>query len=432
MTSTGPSKPSPENLTEAKQRRPGPVPDGVALTPFDETFRNDPYTVYKDLRSREPIHRDSVGRYERSWTITSHDTARTLLASDKVSVDARKFGQQRDPRADNAVTRRGPDMMTFDEPDHTRLRSLVAQAFSPRSLDLFRPKLERVVRDRIALLKDNDDFDVVTDYAKPIPTIVIAELLGVDADRHEDFKRWTDTLLMQGFPMPSDEQWGTIVAADAALRDYIETVIAARRKTPCDDLISRLILARDRDDRLSEAEIVDMCALIIAGGNFTTTDLIASVVYNVLRTGGTVAGLHENPEFAAQVVEEVLRLDGPSLGVARFVAEDLEVGGIQFRAGDSLNILIAAANHDPEIWPAPDDFNVTRASRGHLAFGHGLHRCLGAPLARMEAQVALTALLQAFPGLALVDEPPQYRKVIGFRGLKRLQVTTSPRSLAAD
>lgn len=168
-----------------------------------------------------------------------------------------------------------------------------------------------------------------------------------------------------------------------------------------------------------------MCA-DIAGGNFTTTDLIGSVVYNVLRAPDSLAEMREKPGLVEQVVEEVLRFDGPSLGVPRFVAEDLEVGGVQFKAGDSLNILIAAANHDPEIWSTPDEFDVTREARGHLAFGHGLHRCLGAPLARMEAQVALTLLLETFPNLTLVDEPPQYRKVMGLRGLKRLDVTTSP------
>lgn len=401
------------------------IPDGIDLTPFSERFADNPYTVYKELREKDPAHRDVVGRYENSWTITSYDLIRKLLASGVLSVDPRKFGQRRDPRADNPVTLRDPDMMNLDEPDHSRLRSLVAHAFSPRHLAAFEPRIEKIVEEAIAKIDDTAPFDFVQAFAKPVPTIVVAELLGVDPEHHREFKNWTDTLLLQGFPQPTEAQWQAIVEADAALRATIEVAIAERRERPREDLISRLIAARDEEDKLSESEIIDMCSLIIAGGNFTTTDLMSTLVFRVLEKEGAWKNLAKDRARIDEAVEEALRFDGPSLSVGRFLLEDVEIDGHFFQKGDALTLVLAAANHDPQMWRDhdPDVFEPARAPLPHLAFGHGLHTCLGARLVRLEASVALKTLIKAYPDLHLPDQPIEYRKVMGFRGLKRLMVT---------
>ncbi len=358
------------------------VPEGIQLTPFDPLFEKDPYAVYARLRDAAPVHYDGV-----SYTVSGYAEVAALLKDKRLTVDARSVGLVRDPRADNPVTRRAPDMMNIDGPEHARLRAMVSQAFTPNSVNGFRPRVEAIAQRLIADLPR--EFDAVASYAKPLPTIVIAEYIGVDAARHADFKHWTDTLLMQGYPMPTQAQWDQIVEADQLMRDYMSSVIVERSVNPRDDLVSRL-------NKLAATpnEVVDMCALLVGAGNFTTTDLIGNALLRF-----TEADRSRIPEF----VDETLRLDPPAQSMRRWALEDIEIGAQTIQAGSQVLLFIGAANHDPK-------------AGAHLAFGKGVHHCLGAAFARLETEVALSTMppfeIQSF----------KRRKSMMFRGCSTINL----------
>lgn len=398
---------------DASETDPVPLPEGLQLTPFDADFHADPYAVYRTLREAAPLHRETTSFYPGdTWTVTSHVLVEPLLKDPRLSVDARRIGMPRDGRADNAVTRAAPDMMNLDDPEHARLRAALGRAFTPSSVERFGPRIAEIFDGCVA--DQPARFDVVAAIAKPLPTIVIAEYLGIDASRHADFKHWTDELLLQGYPMPSAEQWDRIVAADASLRAYAQELIASRRAAPRDDLVSRMI----QDGSLDEEELVSMCFLLIGAGNFTTTDLIANTLLALLQHG---AGA---PDDAGAAVEEVLRFDSPSLSLRRFVTEDVEVGEQTIRAGSVVNLVLAAANHDPALTDDADRFRTDRGRCPHLAFGRGIHHCLGAPLARLEARVVVERFFERFPAARLVSH--RRTRMMAFRGCRELIVETGP------
>ena len=358
------------------------IPSGLALTPFDPEFARDPYAVYARLRAAAPIHFDGM-----AYTVSAYELVSALLKDARLSVDPRKVGQRLDPRADNPVTQRAPDMMNLDDPEHAQQRALVMRAFTPRSVSGFAPQIERIARELLADLPET--FDAIEQYAGPLSTRVIAEYLGIGSARHADFRRWTDTMRMQGYPIPSEAQWQSVVEADAAMRDSMRAVVHERREAPRDDLVSRLVEAD-----ASEDEVVDLCALLVGAGNFTTTDLIGNALLRF-----TEADRERLPEF----VEQTLKLDPPSLSLRRWALADIEVGGVTIPKGAAVFLLIGAANHDPD-------------AGHHLAFGRGIHHCLGAALARLETEIAL----KVFPAFEVVSF--KRRKSLLFRGCAKVMV----------
>jgi hypothetical protein len=265
---------------------------------------------------------------------------------------------------------------------------------------------------------------LIAEFAGPLPTIVIAEMLGIDPADRADFKRWSDDGVMGFDPLLTPDMRARMEASNAELESYFRAAIAERRGSPRDDLITSFIRAEEGGDSLNDDEIVSMCSLLLAAGNVTTTDLIGNGVLALLQNPDQWRMLRTDPELIRNAVEEMLRYDPPVIQTGRIPLQDIEVAGVTVAAGESLNPQLAAANHDPSRYQDPDRFDVTRKDTHHQSFGGGAHFCLGAPLARLEAQVGIGTLVRRFPNLRLTDEPLEYRRIPSFRGLAKLTLLT--------
>ncbi len=396
------------------------APTGVELTALDAEFRCDPYAVLDRLRRLDPAHRDEV---LHRWVLTRHDDVDRVVNDRSMSADPRKaapgtymalFGQRDDSGE--------PSILFLDPPDHTRLRGLVSKAFTPRAVERMGPRIQQIVDELLDAVAGGPGFDLIASFAGPLPTIVIAEMLGVDPADREDFKRWTDESVQAFNPLLSDDERARVVAASTAMDAYLAAAIAERRNGPRDDLMSALIAAEEAGDQLSNEEIVTMCALLLAAGNVTTTDLIGNGVLALLQNPDQLEALRADPSLIKNAVEEMLRFDGPVVQTGRIAMSEVEIGGRRIEPGESILTSLAAANHDPDVYAEPERFDVRREDAHHHAFGGGIHYCLGAPLARLEAQIAIGTLVRRFPNLRLAGEALEWRRLPTFRGLVRLPV----------
>ncbi len=313
-------------------------------------------------------------------------------------------------------------MLIMDPPDHTRVRKLVNKAFTPKRIAALRPRIEQLVREELDAVAEADRFDLIHDLAEPLPAIVIAELLGVPAEDHRQFRQWSSQLIA-AIAARTDEERGRATGAGMQILAYLGDIIAARRKQPRDDLISAMIHAQEESDALSDAELLATSNLLLLAGHETTTNLIGNGTLALLREPDQLERLREDPALVPTAVEELLRFDGPVQATVRVALEDVEVGEHVIPQGSVVLVSLGAANRDPEVFDAPDTLDVGRDPNAHLAFGFATHFCMGAPLARLEAQVALAALVSRFPALALLDDAPEYRENPVLRGLKRLDLS---------
>jgi hypothetical protein len=313
-------------------------------------------------------------------------------------------------------------MLFVDPPDHTRLRMLVSKAFTPRAIEALRPRITDVVHKLLDNVEPAHQMDLVRDLAYPLPVVVIAELLGIPAEDRGLFKQWSDALALTLEPFVPMDMRGPVQRANDALRAYLLPVFAQRRRDPRDDLISALMEAEEAGDRLTEEEAFSACRLLLVAGHETTTNLVGNGLLALLRHRDQLQLLLEHRALIPAAVEELLRFDSPVQLTVRIATQPQELGGKRIAPGDQLIALLGAANRDPEQFPDPDRLMITREEKRHLAFGHGIHFCLGAPLARLEMQVALSALLERFPQLHLTPEPVVRRQTMVLRGLDRLAV----------
>jgi cytochrome P450 len=396
---------------------PDPIPTGVELTPLDPAFRVDPHPVLDRLRASEPVHYDGV---IHRWVLTRAADVEALLRDRAMSVDPRKANEGTFMRV---FARFGDFSMLFqDAPDHTRLRGLVSKAFTVRAVERLAPRIREIADDLLGAVAGRDRFDVIEAFAGPLPVIVIAEMLGVDPADRADFKRWSDAQAMLLNPLLTEEQREPLERDDEELQAYLRRALAARRAAPRSDLISAMIAVEEAGDQLTDEEIVTMCQLLLAAGNLTTTDLIGNGLWLLLRHPEQMRQLRDDPSLIANAVEEMLRFESPVMQTARIPMARLEIGGCPIRRGESVVASLAAANRDPDRHPAADRFDITRPDATHHSFGGGAHFCLGAPLARLEARIAILAFLQRFPAVRLADEPLEWRAIPIFRGLERLPV----------
>ncbi len=319
-----------------------------------------------------------------------------------------------------------PSMLHLDDPDHRRIRGLVSQAFNQRAVEAFRPRVRAISEALLDAVAGREVFDVIADYAAPLPTIVIAEMLGVDAAEQAQFKKWSDALVHTFNPLRTPEQQAELVDAGTGLVGFFHQVIEARRRRRGADLVSALVAVEEAGDKLSEREIISTCNLLLVAGNVTTTDLIGNGVLALLRHPDQLAALRAKPDLARNAVEEMLRYDPPVAQTSRLALAPLDVGGVQVQAGESVTMSLLAAGRDPAVQAAPDRFDIARADTSHLAFGGGAHFCLGAPLARAEAQIAIPLLFERFPALLLdPGRAIEHKRAPVFNGVAELWVRTS-------
>lgn len=399
-----------------------PLPSDIELTALDAVFREHPHDRLDRLRAEDPIHPDAT--LERLF-LTRFDDMKAVLADRSLSKDPRKVPDTPRRRAMTGVPLEAlqPSMLNLDDPDHKRVRGLVSQAFNQRSIEAWRPRIGAIAEALLDVLSDRDAFDVIAEFAAPLPIVVIAEMLGVDPGDMSQFKRWSDARAHLFNPARTPEQAAALQAAGQGVNDYFARAIEARRARRGADLISRLVDAEEAGDCLSKQEIVITCNLLLIAGNLTTTDLIGNAVLALLRHPDQLAKLLAHPELVPNAVEEMLRYDPPVVQVARFALHPMELAGRKVQVGQALTCLLPAAGHDPARHSDPHRLDIERADTTHLAFGGGAHFCLGAPLARAEAQIAIAALFDRFPGLRLDPQAAvEHKRAPVFNGLEALWV----------
>jgi hypothetical protein len=397
------------------------IPTGLQMTVFDETFRNRPSERFAALRAADPVHEDKMlGRV----LLTRAADVAAVLKDRSLSVDQSNAAPDTIvQRLTSLQDREAPrSMLVLDDPDHGRLRRLVTHAFNARAIDAIKPRVADVADELLDAVADAPEFDLIESYASPLPIIVIATMLGVDAADVGDFRRWSKGLANVFSPIRTPEFLAALKANADELSAYFERAIATRRAAPRGDLISAMIAVEEGGDTLSTQEIVTMCNLLLLAGNLTTTDLIGNATLALLRAPDQLAVVRANPARMADAIEETLRLDPPVMQSLRIPLAPREIGGCPVRAGEALTTFLMAASQDPALHEDPLRFDIDRADKTHFAFGGGVHFCLGAPLARAEADIALTKLFARFPGLALTGAPIERNISAAFNGVQQLWV----------
>ncbi len=373
--------------------------DLVDLAALGEQFTRDPYPVYAALRARGPVHRVRIPEGADAWLVLGYEAGRALLADQRLS----KHWSRASPTLGVSKVSAGSSMLGSDAPDHTRLRKLVAREFTPRRMEQLAPRIQEMTDELLdAMLAAPDrTADLVEALSFPLPMAVICELLGVPFQDREDFRTWSGQAVSSIDP-------SVRASSTQAMTSYIAGLLAGKREKPADDLLSALIHTADEDgDRLSGEELIGMAWLLLVAGHETTVNLITNGVHSLLAHPGQLAALRADFSLIDNAVEEILRFEGPvETPTYRFTTEPIEVGGTVIPGGGEL-VLVAMsdANRDPGRYPGGDRFDITRDARGHIAFGHGIHYCLGAPLARIEARTAIRSLLERCPDLRPAADP---------------------------
>ncbi len=404
---------------------PGGTPHGNGQTiglDFDSPdFLADPYPPYHRLRAADPVHRSPWG----DWYLTRY-TDVTMALSDRRFCRESPGGtnpmtnEQREPTAlDRMMTMW---MIYRDPPSHTRLRGLVNSAFTPQVVEELRPRIQDIVGDLLDDVQDAGSMDIIADLAYPLPVIVISEMLGVPAEDRGLLKGWSGALT---------KALDTGMAADVArampatleLTAYFRELVTERRKRPKDDLISSLIAAESEGDKLSEEELLANCVLLLWTGHETTKNLVGNGLLALLRNPRQLQKLKDDSGLSKTAAEELLRYDSPVQKICRWTTEDIEIGDKIMPKGELVVNLLGAANRDPERFPDPDRLDVARRDGAHVAFGRGIHTCLGAGLARIEAQIAIDAVIRRMPRLALQEDGFAWQKITSLRGLERFHVS---------
>ena len=319
-------------------------------------------------------------------------------------------------------------MLVLDPPDHTRLRALVSKAFTPTAIEALKPRISTIVSEILDRIDDPAGFDLIDTLAYPLPVRVMAELLGVPSQDYAQFKLWSDRRARILEPTMTAAEAELAVQAAQEFDAYFRTVVNARRAVPQDDLISTLVAVEEQGDTLTEYELLMMLRLLLIAGNETTTNLIGNGMLALLRHPEQLRALQQNPELIPAAIEELLRYDTPVQLDGRTALEDMNIKGRSIAKGQGIVLLLGSANRDPEVFTIPEQLDITRNEANHIAFGRGIHHCLGAPLARLEGRIAFEALFERFTDLRLLTERPQFKDNVVLRGLTALPMGATPKT----
>ncbi len=382
----------------------------LEFNPFLPEMRNDPYPAYRRLRESEPVHYSSV---IKSWVLTRHADVVSFfsdhedLSSDRTKAAKWKGGPRGTSRS-----------FQSDGEPHAQLRTLVTKAFSPRVIDGMRARVVEIV-DRL-LDGFGSEVDLIADFARPLPMTVISEILGVPASDHEKFHRWG-----LAFAESTDHAYrGQLGGPNAGMEmaQYFAALVPERRKRPRNDLITELIETSDGGDRLTEAEVISTLVSLLFAGHETTVNLIGNGMLSLFRNPGEFERVRDE-EVGRTTVEEMLRYESPAQIISRTAIADVVVGDTEIKARDSVIGLLGAANRDPDAFEDPERLDVTRSPNPHVAFGHGVHFCIGAMLSRLEGRIAIPALVRRFPDMRMSDDAADWRETAVLRGLNSLRIS---------
>lgn len=400
------------------------IPTGVELTCLDPVFREDPYPIFDLLRTYDPVHHDTqLGRY----VITRHDDVLRVLRDPDLWSDPRKGNEGGFARGFLMRGDGDPPMLMMDNPDHRRLRSLVSQAFTPRAVESWRDHARSVVGRIVEAVpaSDNAEFEFMEAIANPIPTMVIAEILGIDAENYSKLREWSDDIMKVAFsPLPTSQDAALAERSRESLYALFGEEIDERRRRGGVDLISALVRAEESGEKLADSEITQQCELLLLAGNLTTSDLLGNAMMALVRNPEQLEKLRENPQLIANSIEESLRYDTSVTDTGRIANRDFEIRGVKIARGESITLCLAAANRDPEVYADPNRFDIERVDVHHQSFGGGRHFCLGAHLARIELAEAITAIIKRFQSLSPGDRGHSYASNPSFRGLDEFWLAT--------
>ncbi len=384
------------------------VESGVTFDLSSEAVRANPYATYERLRRKDPVH---YSRLAGGWVLTRYEDAQAVL------LDHHRFSNMQG-RSDYG---QDASLLDLDPPDHTRLRSLVSKAFTPRTVAEQAARVQQIVDDLLEATGDLERFDLIDVLAFPLPVIVIAEMIGVPTEDLAQFKEWSNAIVLSLEPARSDEQVRRFRRASEELYEYFEGIIAQRREEPKDDLISALLAAEDEGDKLAHLELLATLELLLVAGNETTRNLIGNGMLALLRNPGELERLRQDPALLDTAIDELLRYDSPVQLDGRYLLEDVEIGGKKLRAGEQVVAAVGAANRDPAAFSHPETLDVGRKEKSHISFGRGIHYCLGASLAVLEARIAFATVLKQFSSIRLAAEP-EHRPQVVLRGVEALWV----------
>jgi len=391
----------------------------IYFNPWDENFRANPYPHYRPLFAGPPriinlvMDMALVARYAdvRAVLLDHANFSSAQLATSGFEEQNNLFGQD-------------PSMLVADPPVHTRLRRLVSRDFTPRRIRELEPRIREIAAQLVDRAQRKGSLDVMADVANTLPVMVIAEMLGVPPEMYQTFKHWSDKIVeadnvLPGMPMPDD-----IKLAMSELREFFSTQIEKRRGKPGQDLVSALVTAHEQSEALNAGELLAFVILLLLAGNETTTNLIGNGTLALGRHPDQMALLRQKPELMPRAIDEMLRYDGPVQSTFRTAICDTNVGGTDIKAGTGVFVMVAAANRDPAHFSDPDKFDIRRDPNDHLAFGEGIHFCLGSGLAKVEGSIAIATMLERFPGLrqANAEAPLKYKGSYFLRGLAHLEM----------
>lgn len=382
---------------------------------FTEQFTQNPYPIYEKLREGDPVHAVRFPDGQNGWMVTRYEDAEKVLKDPRFIKDMSKiYGDSMDMLS--VFTQ---NMLFSDPPDHKRLRGLAQKAFTPKMISSMRGRIQEITDELLTNMEDQDQIDLIDEFAFPLPIIVICEILGVPSADRDKFRLWSNSMI-EG---TSGELGATVYQHMTEFVQYLGQWFATVREQPGDNLISSLIEAEEEGDRLSERELYGVVTLLIIAGHETTVNLIGNTVLSLLETREQRKLLEQRPELINQAIEESLRFNGPvEFSTSRWAGEDFEFQGREMKKGDLVVVALNSANRDPDKFAEPELFDIQREKSPHLAFGKGIHMCLGAPLARLEGEIAIASLLTRFPQMKLAVETSElkWRPGMIVRGVKEL------------